>query len=80
MQQIPGLSVIFLQARENVMASKGMGNDNGRRNAARVQRIPPQHLGLPQDTGKKPQPVEKEPRAEEHKEPLQKGPAGIPKH
>lgn len=62
------------------MASKGMGNDSGRRNAARVQRIPPQHLGLPQDTGKKPQPVEKEPRAKEHKEPFKKGPAGIPKH
>ena len=61
------------------MANKGMGNDNGRRNAARVQRIPPQHLGLPQDTGKKPQPVEKEPRVEQ-KEPLKKGPAGIPKH
>ena len=61
------------------MANKGMGNNNGRRNAARMQRIPPQHLGLPQDTGKKPQPVEKEPRVEQ-KELLKKGPAGIPKH
>ena len=28
------------------MASKGMGNDNSRRNAARVQRIPPQSVGF----------------------------------
>jgi hypothetical protein len=36
------------------MGSKGMGNDSGRRNAAREQRIPSRAGGKPEKSGGKP--------------------------